>query len=492
MATSDNLLGHKKTSVISRPSTQESSFFQKHARAWMSCVLAFTDVAVLLLVFLSVMSLHLGDFDALDRFFYFNYFWVPALLLFIIYTNNGLYPGVGLSAVEEVRRLTLSTGLLFLIMVTLTFLLKTTAVYSRLVFGLAWAAASIMVPLVRSLVRRVCIRLNAWGEPVAIVGFPDRKVIEVADFFARYPIKGIIPKAVFVEEENQVTGDRDYRVIVSKDINGWPGRFGIKTVLVLVPNWNWISENIDKYRYTFQRVVLIRQQKDSFSLSDSTTLDFKEVLGFQICHNLLSPWSMALKRCEDLVISGLFLVCLSPMMVMISLLVRLDSPGGIFYSQDRLGIGGKIIKLLKFRTMYANGDQIFAERLKYDPALRQEWEKYQKIKNDPRVTRVGAFLRKFSLDELPQIWNILKGEMSLVGPRPIMISQKEMYGPGYHDYCQIKPGITGLWQVSGRNHTTFARRAELDMEYIQRWSLWLDIYIIFQTIKEVLARDGAY
>jgi Undecaprenyl-phosphate galactose phosphotransferase WbaP len=492
MATSDTLLGHKKTGVISRPVAQGHLFFQKHARTWMSCVLAFTDVTVLLLVFLTTMSLHLGDFDALDRYFYLNYFWVPALLLFIIYANNGLYPGIGLSAVEEVRRLSLSTGLLFLIMITLTFLLKTTAAYSRLVFGLAWAAATLIVPLVRSLVRRVFIRLNAWGEPVAIVGFPDRKVIEVADFFTRYPIKGVIPKAVFVEEEDQGKGDPGYRVIVSKDINGWPGRFGIKTVLVLVPNWNWISENIDKYRYTFQRVVLIRQQKDSFSLSDSKTLDFKEVLGFQICHNLLNPWSMVLKRCEDLVIAGLCLISLSPLVALISLLIRCDSPGGIYYRQDRLGKDGEVIKVLKFRTMFVNGDQIFKERLKNDPALRQEWEKYQKLKNDSRVTRVGAILRKFSLDELPQLWNIFQGEMSLVGPRPIMISQKEMYGPGYQDYCQIKPGITGLWQVSGRNHTTFARRAELDMEYIQRWSLWLDIYIIFQTVKEVLARDGAY
>jgi lipopolysaccharide/colanic/teichoic acid biosynthesis glycosyltransferase len=105
---------------------------------------------------------------------------------------------------------------------------------------------------------------------------------------------------------------------------------------------------------------------------------------------------------------------------------------------------------------------------------------------------VGAILRKFSLDELPQVWNIFRGEMSLVGPRPMMISQQEMYGPAFQDYCQIKPGITGLWQVSGRNHTTFARRAELDMEYIQRWSLWLDVYIILKTIREVLVREGAY
>jgi Undecaprenyl-phosphate galactose phosphotransferase WbaP len=376
--------------------------------------------------------------------------------------------------------------------ITLTFLLKTSAVYSRLVFGLAWAAASILIPLVRNFIRQVCVRFNAWGEPVAIVGFPDRKVIEVADFFARNSTKGILPKAVFIEEANRGKGDQSYQVIVSKDINGWPERFGIKTVLVVVPNWNWIGDNIDKYRYTFQRVVLIRQQKDSFSLSDSKTLDFNQVIGFQICHNLLNPWSMILKRCEDIVISGLCLISLSPLVALISLLILCDSPGGVYYHQDRLGKSGKVIKVLKFRTMYINGDQIFEERIKNDPVLRQEWEKYQKLKHDPRVTKVGAFLRKSSLDELPQVWNIFKGEMSLVGPRPIMICQKEMYGAAYHDYCQIKPGVTGLWQVSGRNYTTFTRRAELDMEYIQRWSLWLDIYIIFQTVKEVLISKGAY
>jgi Undecaprenyl-phosphate galactose phosphotransferase WbaP len=492
MAIKEDLLTYKKNRAVAQPALRWHSLMQRHARAWMSCVLAFSDVAVLLAVFLTAMSLRMGDFDSLDQYLYLNYFWVPVLLLLIIYAENGLYPGIGLSAVEEVRRLSLSTGLVFLIVVTITFLLKTTAVYSRLVFGLAWAAATILVPLVRNLVRRLCVRFNIWGEPVAIVGFPDRRVIEVADFFAKYRTKGILPKAVFVEDANQFKGDIGYRVIDSEDINGWPDRFGIKTVLVVVPNWNWIGDNIDKYRYTFERVVLIRQQKDTFSLSDSKTLDFNQVIGFQVCHNLLNPLSMVVKRCEDILIAGLCLLFLSPVLALINLLIHFDSPGGIYYRQDRLGKGGKVIKVLKFRTMYTNGDQILEERLRNYPALREEWEKYQKLKCDPRMTRVGAILRKFSLDELPQIRNILKGEMSLVGPRPILTSQKEMYGPAFHDYCQIKPGITGLWQVSGRNHTTFARRAELDMEYIQRWSLWLDIYIIFQTVKEVLSRDGAY
>jgi lipopolysaccharide/colanic/teichoic acid biosynthesis glycosyltransferase len=132
------------------------------------------------------------------------------------------------------------------------------------------------------------------------------------------------------------------------------------------------------------------------------------------------------------------------------------------------------------------------EQLARDPAIRKEWDEYQKLRNDPRITRVGKFLRMFSLDELPQLWNVLTGEMSLVGPRPIMLNQREMYGETFEDYVQVAPGITGLWQISGRNQTTFDRRAELDEEYIQRWSLWLDVYILIKTVKIVFSRDGAY
>jgi lipopolysaccharide/colanic/teichoic acid biosynthesis glycosyltransferase len=142
--------------------------------------------------------------------------------------------------------------------------------------------------------------------------------------------------------------------------------------------------------------------------------------------------------------------------------------------------------------MYINGDEIFQEKLKSDKNFRDEWKKFQKVRSDPRITPIGRFLRKYSIDELPQLVNILKGEMSLVGPRPIMVNQRQMYGPGFHDYSQVRPGVTGLWQVSGRNNTTFARRAELDMEYIQRWSLWMDMYIIFRTFREVVSKDGAY
>jgi len=177
---------------------------------------------------------------------------------------------------------------------------------------------------------------------------------------------------------------------------------------------------------------------------------------------------------------------------LIAIAIKLDSPGTVFYRQMRLGKNGEPLTLLKFRTMHQHADKVLFAELARDPLLKDEWERYQKLKFDPRITRVGRFLRKFSLDELPQLWNIASGEMSLVGPRPIMLNQRELYGRIFEDYIQVSPGITGLWQVSGRNQTTFVRRAELDREYIQHWSLWLDIFILLKTIKVVLWQHGAY
>jgi lipopolysaccharide/colanic/teichoic acid biosynthesis glycosyltransferase len=142
--------------------------------------------------------------------------------------------------------------------------------------------------------------------------------------------------------------------------------------------------------------------------------------------------------------------------------------------------------------MYNDAEDYLRRELIRNPELKREWDQYQKLKKDPRITFVGRLLRKFSIDEWPQLWNVLIGEMSLVGPRPILIDQRKMYGELYKDYIQVAPGMTGLWQVSGRNQTTFTRRADLDSEYIQRWSLWLDIYILIKTIKIVLFRNGAY
>jgi Undecaprenyl-phosphate galactose phosphotransferase WbaP len=492
MAASDSFLKYKSLDVRTQPVPSRYSIFSNNARVWMSIVLMLSDTISLLVAFLIALNIRQGGMDGWTHFFYLNYLWVPIPLLLVMQVYFNLYPGIGLSSVEEIRRLTYSTSLLFVLLVVLTFLMRTTVAYSRVVFVLAWGMTLFFLPINRNLIRSICVKFKMWGEPTGIVGFPDRRVSEIADFFTKNPQKGVLPKAIFVEDPNQCEEKKSYQIVSTDDIYSMSRYLRIKTMLVAVPNWNWVGDNLDNYRYSFPRVILVRPQRDNFSLSDSVALDFNGVMGFQVMHNLLNPWSMFIKRIIDLTISGMALFFLSPVGLAIYLLIRSGSPGPVFYRQKRVGRDGKEFDFLKFRTMYINGDEIFQAKLKEDKTFREEWKKYQKVKSDPRITKIGGFLRKYSLDELPQLLNILRGEMSLVGPRPMMVNQKEMYGPGLHDYCQIRPGVTGLWQISGRNHTTFARRAELDMEYIQRWSLWLDLYIIFKTFKEVVSNEGAY
>jgi Undecaprenyl-phosphate galactose phosphotransferase WbaP len=178
--------------------------------------------------------------------------------------------------------------------------------------------------------------------------------------------------------------------------------------------------------------------------------------------------------------------------LVIAILIKLDSPGPVFFRQRRIGRFGRKFHIYKFRTMFQNADQVLQNYLDNSPALKAEWLATHKLKQDPRVTRLGAILRKTSLDELPQLWNILIGEMSLIGPRPIVDAEVEKYGKCFDLYIQVRPGLTGLWQVSGRNNTTYERRVELDEYYIRNRSLKLDLQILWKTVFVVLRKDGAY
>jgi Undecaprenyl-phosphate galactose phosphotransferase WbaP len=199
-----------------------------------------------------------------------------------------------------------------------------------------------------------------------------------------------------------------------------------------------------------------------------------------------------IKRLIDLflvVLGGIFFV---PLCAIIALLIRFDSRGPVVFRHERFGRGGRRFRVLKFRTMAVNGDELLKSVLDSNPELRAEWERDQKLRNDPRVTRMGRFLRITSLDELPQLWNVFKGEMSLVGPRPIVANEFNKYGAKLDVYMQATPGITGLWQVSGRNNTTYDQRVNYDCQYVAAQSTLLDLKILLRTVKVVLFREGAY
>jgi Undecaprenyl-phosphate galactose phosphotransferase WbaP len=178
--------------------------------------------------------------------------------------------------------------------------------------------------------------------------------------------------------------------------------------------------------------------------------------------------------------------------LLLAVLIKLDSPGPVFFRQLRIGQFGRKFPVYKFRTMVQNADRVLQDYLEKSPELKAEWLATHKLKQDPRVTRLGALLRKSSLDELPQLWNIIIGDMSLVGPRPIVDAEVEKYGKCFDLYIQVRPGLTGLWQVSGRNNTTYARRVELDEYYVRNRSLKLDLQILLKTALVVLKKDGAY
>lgn len=225
--------------------------------------------------------------------------------------------------------------------------------------------------------------------------------------------------------------------------------------------------------------------------------DHAEVLSFppedlsliEVRDPLSRPVSKALKRGFDVIFAGLALVALSPVLAPIVLLIRSDG-GPALFRQKRVGRNGEIFDCLKLRSMVVNAETKLQHMIDTDPAVAQEWKSYQKLRKDPRITWTGRLIRKTNLDELPQLVNVIKGDMSLVGPRPMTLPQIEEYGVQFEAYKRVRPGITGLWQVNGRNETTFTERARLDAFYVRNWSLWRDVVILVRTVREVIMARG--
>jgi Undecaprenyl-phosphate galactose phosphotransferase WbaP len=221
-------------------------------------------------------------------------------------------------------------------------------------------------------------------------------------------------------------------------------------------------------------------------------LDFGGVLGLEERHyelNNIEVWQI---RFLDLLLILLMLPVLVPLFLCIITAIKLDSKGSVFYRQTRIGKGAREFKVIKFRTMVMDADNVLSKYLEDNPELLAEWIANHKLKHDPRITRTGRLLRKTSLDELPQIWNVVIGEMSLVGPRPIVTDEIQRYGARFKYYTQVPPGITGLWQVSGRNDLKYKQRVRLDEYYVRNRSIWMNLFILIRTISVVIRREGAY
>ena len=251
------------------------------------------------------------------------------------------------------------------------------------------------------------------------------------------------------------------------------------------------ENDIEKILTNFRYVIRVPKDRNIAALS-LRMKDFGGILGFSSTNYLTKPGALFIKRSLDIAACLLASPLLILATIVISIIIKITSPGPVFFGHKRVGRYHKEIKCWKFRSMVNNSQEMLEHILATDPVRAAEWEKDRKFTDDPRVTKFGKFLRKTSLDELPQLWNVFTGEMSLIGPRPVTVPELEKYGK-YTDYVlSVKPGLSGMWQISGRSDTGYEERINLDTYYIQNWSVWIDLWILIKTIAVVLKGKGAY
>jgi len=409
------------------------------------------------------------------------------LPLIITYWLNDLYAEIWVHPVVEFRQLT---------HVTLIGLLAA-AVGGILAPPFpVWCAAAILpalllVPLFRNLVRQRCCRIASWGYPTLVIGDGDGAT-QIARTLLDVPRTGLRP--VLVTDFHRRCCTSVVPVVNDSEMLEAMVRSRlIRHAVISLPDMPsaQFAQVLDRYSGLVPHLLV---------LSDIATLptlwgasrDFGRLSGIELRNGLLIFTLQCVKRGIDLSCSLVISTLLLPLIVLTALLIKLTSPGPIFYGQKRIGRHGKTFRAWKFRSMRADADAALKDYLDTNPAAKDEWQRDHKLRNDPRVTWLGAFIRRTSIDELPQFWNVFNGDMSLVGPRPIVQDEVARYGEVFRLYASVKPGITGLWQVSGRNDIDYQGRVLLDQFYIRHWSPWLDMYVIAKTVIVVLERSGAY
>jgi Undecaprenyl-phosphate galactose phosphotransferase WbaP len=406
----------------------------------------------------------------------------------------GLYPGYGLGQVEELRRQTFALLATLAITTVFAFASNTDDSLSRMLL-FAWALGLLLLaPVARYCAKAAMMNLRLWGKPVVVFGAQDAGACVLQDLQREWQL-GYRAIAVFDNRvapiEGSLSGVPYGGTLADAVALGREHR--VDTAIFAMPytRREQLVTFVDLAKLNFKHVVIIPNLA-GITNSAVVARDLAGTFGVEIKYNLLDPWSQRLKRILDLaatVIGGLFVL---PLIATLALLVRLESSGPIFYSDKRMGRDGKLFSCVKFRTMVPDAERLLHVLLAEDEEAREEYLKYHKLRDDPRVTRVGRLLRKTSLDELPQLWNVLRGDMSLVGPRPYLPRESTDIGATQGEILRVTPGITGPWQVAGRSRSTFNERVQMDISYVSNWSVWLDLVLLIRTARCLLLDRGAY
>jgi Undecaprenyl-phosphate galactose phosphotransferase WbaP len=478
---STNILAIKRVSALSAPLINNP-----HRPGISAMLVLVADVVVLWLtlrVFFGNQPLVMGYTGTAVHL-------LPLIIVFLVlYFICDLYPGICVSPVDEIRRIFVANiSSCFFISVGLVMHNRSLRLQPACIG--ACVAACFTLAIFRRGIRRFASRFSWWGYPVAVFGGGE-VAISVLRKLKTQSYLGLRPVALVTDRiaERHIDGvavcrfEHLHRILSSR----------VKHALVAAPELSEteFAEMLEGSQYAFPHMIIIPDTHFLWRVG-AYTRDFMGTLGLQVRNNLLRPGSRIAKRIIDLGLCALLSPILLPLIAVIYVVIVADSGFPVFYSQKRLGHGARTFDIWKFRTMVRNAAEVLQHTLASDPELRKEWLQNQKLRKDPRITAIGKLLRKTSLDELPQFWNVIKGEMSLVGPRPIVQEEVAKYKQAYRIYTKTTPGVTGLWQVSGRNHTTYAERVAYDSYYVRNWSVWMDIYLLARTVSVILTGSGAY
>lgn len=416
----------------------------------------------------------------------------PSLLViptwWVLAYMTRLYPGWGLGAVEEIRRIVILTASVFGVVAVAVVLFEKGSV-SRITYFSAFVLSFLFLPSIRAFVKTLLIQWKIWGIPVVIYADGER-VRKIAEALRAEMGIGYMPIGFF--SNNLPEGSA---------IAGLPLMGGINdhceiSSVAIIDCQDEIATGLERLLLrsmsNYRHVILIPYMVECPSLWVKPR-DLQGTLGLELTHNLLDPAPRILKRWVELALVVLSMPVWFPLLVLLALLVRLEDGGFPFFLQKRRGRHGELFTVVKFRTMRTDAEKYLDERLKEDAELRAEWKSRHKLKNDPRITHIGNFLRITSLDEIPQFFNVLMGQMALVGPRPLPPYHFEQLREQTKELRnKVRPGITGLWQVSGRSESGTLGMEKWDPYYVRNWSIWLDIMILARTVRVVLRGTGAY
>ena len=422
--------------------------------------------------------------------------WWLAVPLFVIAFMEGLY-FKRRPFLIELKHILKSLILFLGFILALVTLMRLTDTVSRSVLVLSIAMAIFLLPLMRYVTKTIMFDLGIWKKRVLILGAAKTGTLVSRSLrknkYLGYQVTG------FLDDDDAKVGTTIEGLQVLgriKNLQEFLKSTTTLDVIIAMPSLSR-EELLDIVEICENYVESIKIVPDLFGITTiGAEIDsISEFLMININISLKKPWNIFLKRVLDLVLSFITVVAGFPFLLLISVAIKLDSAGPVFFLQKRLGQNGTKSRFpcVKFRSMHTDGEEKLREYLEKNPGAKEEWEKFAKLKSyDPRVTRVGSILRKTSLDEVPQVINVIRGDMSMVGPRPYLPREMKMMQNMEKTILVAKPGITGLWQVSGRNELSFRQRLQMDIYYVRNWSLWMDLVIIAKTVWIVLSRKGAY